>query len=103
MKNLVMRQSLLVNKLAIFLPESFEWIILKSGLVNDTEWEAVKIPEKYVDSAKHSSWERYFTDLLIELTKNKQYEKYSKHKLSDFYLHDKSVEMIKDVMPGLDL
>lgn len=78
MKNLVMRQSLLVNKLAIFLPESFEWIILKSGLVNDPEWEAVKIPEKYVDSAKHSSWEQYFTDLLIELTKDKQYEKYSK-------------------------
>lgn len=103
MKSMVQRQRLAVNKIAIFLPESFEWVILKSGLVNDPEWEAVTIPENYIDSSKYISWERYFTDLLTVVTKESDFQVYSKHRLEKFYLHEKSVQKIKDSIQGLDL
>lgn len=103
MKSMVQRQRLAVNKIAIFLPESFEWVILKSGLVNDPEWEAVTIPENYIDSSKYISWERYFTDLLTVVTKESDFQVYSKHRLEKFYLHEKSVQKIKDFIQGLDL
>lgn len=101
-KSLVQRQRLSVNKIAIYLPESFEWIILKSGLVSDPEWEAVEIPEEYIDSSKYVSWERYFAELLIDVTKDTGFQKYSKHRLEDFYLHEKSIQKIKDFIKGLD-
>lgn len=102
MKAMVQRQRLSVNKIAIFLPESFEWLVLKSGLVCDPEWEEFAIPENYIDSSKYVSWERYFTDLLTNVTKDTEYKKYSKHSLEDFYLHDKSVQKIRDTIKGVD-
>lgn len=103
MQTMVQRQRLTVNKIAIFLPESFEWLILKSGLVCDSEWEKFNIPEDYIDSSRYVSWERYFTDLLIDVTKNTEFKKYSKQKLAEFYKHEKSVMAIKEVISGLEL
>lgn len=103
MRMLAQRQKLSHNKMAIYLPESFEWIILKSGLVCDPEWENIAIPEKYIESALYVSWERYFTDLLTNVTADSEYKKYSKHSLSDFYFHERSVQMIKETIKGLDL
>lgn len=103
MNSMVQRQKLAVNKIAIFLPESFEWLILKSGLVNDPKWEAVAIPENNIDSSKYISWERYFTDLLTTMTKELDYKAYSKYRLGDFYLHVKSIQKIKECIRGLDL
>lgn len=103
MKMLVQRQKLATNKFAIFLPESFEWIILKSGLVNDPNWNAVTLPENHVDSSRFFSWERYFTYLLSDVTKELDYQKYSKHELKEFYLHKNSIQIIKESIKGLKI
>ena len=103
-QDIVKTQRLRPKKIGIFLPESFEWLILKSGLVNNPEWEKVTVPENYVDSKKYFSWERYFTDLLVETTKEMDYKQYpaNKSSLPEFYIHDKSIEQIGKNMSGID-
>lgn len=53
----------------LFLPESFEWLILKSGLVRDADVPRILAnPAAYVESEKHFSWERFFNALLVDRT-----------------------------------
>ena len=71
----------------LYLPESFEWMILKSGVIKDSEIsEILSSPYEYVLSEKWFSWERFFTDLLVYKT-GEGYLKYSKKKLNSNYLH----------------
>lgn len=104
MRNLVLKQETRPKMIGIYLPESFEWLILKSGLTNDPEWEKVSFPERFVESEKHFSWERYFTELLVENTRGSEYKAYpvNKGKLPEFYLQNDSIESIKSVMKGID-
>lgn len=82
------------KNIVLYLPESFEWLILKSGLLEEKEiYEIVKSPESYIDSQKYFSWERFFTNLLVEKTKN-TYLQYAKKKLNTVYLHEKNVKAI---------
>jgi hypothetical protein len=54
-----------------YLPESFEWLILKSGLVKEAELpNLLEQPEQYIESREYFSWEQFFTAKLIEYTKN---------------------------------
>lgn len=103
-RDVVTRQKLFPGKIAIFLPESFEWLILKSGLVSDENWEKVTVPENFAESEKYFSWERYFTELLVEVTKDMEYKKYPANKsiLPEFYVHEKSVEKIRKNMSAID-
>ena len=71
--------------------------------MSDPKWEKVSMPEKYVESKKYMSWERYFTDLLIEVTKDVPYRKYSKNKLLGFYRSESSIQKIKEQIKGLAL
>ncbi len=91
--SLVKEQELSYGKLALFLPESFEWLILKTGIFGNT----VGITETYIyaDSVKYESWEQYFTDLLIKLSEDDIYKKYTKRKLSSFYMQP---DMKKKIM-----
>ena len=78
----------------LYLPESFEWIILKSGLIDDREIRKIlETPELFIDSKKYFSWERFFTNLLIEKTKN-TYLQYRKSAINKTYLHSKNKEKI---------
>lgn len=55
------------KKINLYLPESFEWLILKSGTIKDTEVkEVLKQPYLYIESKEYMSWERFFTQYLIE-------------------------------------
>ena len=101
MADIVEQQTLRPRKLAIFLPESFEWIILKSGVVKKIDANKLDHPEQYADSALYMSWEQYFTDLLMETTNESDYMKYKKSSLSDFYLQDKNVAEIIKVAKGI--
>lgn len=49
------------------------------------------------------SWEQYFTKMLVDLTKENKLKKYSKSRLSRFYLQEKSVNAIKSMIHGIDL
>ena len=78
----------------LFLPESFEWLILKSGIVSDSDIEDIlSHTYDYVESKDYFSWEKYFTSLLIERSQGKKY-RYNKGKISAYYLSDRSIRKI---------
>ena len=76
------------KNLALYLPESFEWLILSSGILKDAEIvQILRTPSNYIDSKKYFSWERYFTELLTEKT-SRTYLNYTKKTLNEAYLND---------------
>jgi hypothetical protein len=87
----------------IYLPESFEWIILSSGLIDGNRIaEIVEHPEDFIESSEYFSWENYFTKLLIQETKD-TYLHYNKRHLNEAYLNNKEktalikvINIIKD-------
>ena len=84
----------------LYLPESFEWIILNSGLLRENVVrEILQNPEEYIDSSDFFSWERYFTKLLIKQTEG-TYLKYKKSRLNKVYLHEKNKDMILKSIKG---
>ena len=102
MDEVVKQQDLNPKNMAIFLPESFEWLILKSGVVKLDDTEKVDKPELFVDSTEFISWERYFTTLLESITREIEYQHYKKNKLPEYYLQEKNVEKIKAIIRGID-
>lgn len=96
------QQSMRPRKIAIYLPESFEWIILSSGVIELSDPMKVTNAELFADSEKYMSWEQYFTKLLIDLTKDSSFQRYSKSKLSPFYHQERVVQRIKETIPGID-
>lgn len=84
-----------------YLPESFEWLILKSGQIDGKAVrDILKHPEDYIESQKYFSWERFFTALLVECTKD-SYFRYSKSKLNESYLQGKLKQDVLDVIEGV--
>ena len=54
------------SNIKLFLPESFEWLILKSGMISEKEIRLIlDEPEQYIDSKEFFSWERFFVKVLI--------------------------------------
>lgn len=79
------------NKAVICLPESFEWMILKSGVVKSDDLnEVMAATGKYIDSKEYFSWEQFFTKYLIRITKDSPYGKYSKSRLAKYYMLEKN-------------
>ena len=90
------------KEIMIYLPESFEWMILKSGLIKFENMDDIlNNTSQYVDSKKYISWERYFGKLLVEVTKDSNYFKYNKQKLNESYLQEKSQRKILAIMPEI--
>lgn len=85
--------------ITIFLPESFEWLILSSGVLNKAEIKKVlKNPSDYIESKQYFSWERFFTDYLIEQSAD-TYLHYNKSKLKKEYLQEKEFNSIVNQIP----
>ena len=99
--DIVEQQTLRPRKLAIFLPESFEWLIIKSGVVKKIDTNKIDHPEQYADSTLYMSWEQYFTDLLIETTKESDYMQYTKSHLADYYIQEKNIAEITKIAKGI--
>ena len=93
------------NNCYLYLPESFEWLILKSGVIKNADLSAIlQNTWDYVDSSMYMSWERYFTALLVELTNN-TYLQYSKNDLNDVYIKGsikdnivKQIKILSDIL-----
>lgn len=66
------------DQVVLYLPESFEWLILKAKVVK-SKWadQVLEKPWEYVESKTYFSWERFFTAVLIEET-NGSYLAYAK-------------------------
>lgn len=85
--------------LSIFLPESFEWLILSSGILKKAEiTEMLNNPAEYIESKDYFSWEQFFTAYLIQQTKD-TYLHYNKSKLNESYLQDKETAAIINMIP----
>ena len=87
------------RRISLWLPESFEYLILKSNILKSEKLMEImeNIPE-YVDCEKYESWENFFTELLVTMTAD-GVEKYSKSTLNVYYLQDWVIAKIKEQMP----
>ena len=84
------------KEIFLFAPESFEWLILQSDILNDNEVKKIlENPENFIESKDFFSWEQFFTKLLIEKT-NGTYLKYLKRKLNQNYLSENVKNKILD-------
>lgn len=90
------------KKLIIYLPESFEWIILSSGLLQRGRLQAIlDSPYDHIESERFFSWERFFASLLTDETRG-TYLQYNKASLNPAYSNPKEQTAILNVMPKLD-
>lgn len=83
----------------IFAPESFEFLLLNSGTFKKFVLDNIENTSDYCDSVKYISWERYFTDLLSKVSKEKYGIDYVKKKLDSFFKSDYYINEIKKQIP----
>lgn len=87
-----------LDQITLYLPESFEWLILKSGILGSrTPAQILENPSAYIESSEYFSWEQYFTDLLIQLTQDTVLHD-SKSRLNPAYLQPANVTRILQAM-----
>ena len=87
----------------LWTPESFEYLILHSNIIHAEGLnEILKEPENFIESSMYCSWERFFTRLLEDLTKNTIYS-YNKGKLNPNYLTKGNITKIKKLLPKITL
>ena len=76
------------------LPESFEWLILKSGLIKAEHIEEVMDnPAAYIECSDYFSWENFFEHYLIDCTVNTPFQ-YAKKEINPVYLTGANAEKI---------
>lgn len=91
-------QEVSTGKIRLYLPESFEWLLLKSGVLgNKTPHDILADPAAHIESRDFFSWEQYFTALLVDLTRN-TYLHYNKNRLNPVYLQPANIEKVLDAM-----
>lgn len=82
------------DTMAICLPESFEWLLLKSGLIKaDGLVEMLDSPEMSIESSVYESWEQFFTQVLTEKTKGTAFE-YHKSRLAAAYMIPQNADKV---------
>ena len=87
---------------AIFAPESFEYLILASGVDNAPN-AIVERTYDFADSCQYMSWEQFYTDYLIQLTARRNHP-YQKRKLAGFYLTKGNLgKILRQLPPGLKI
>ncbi len=84
----------------LWLPESFEYLILQSGIVKIPDLGSIlEEPSDYIDSKKYANWERFFTFLLVEYSKETVFA-YNKAELNEYYKSESSRNKIEKEIPG---
>ncbi len=85
----------------LYLPESFEWLILHSGLLHDQNVrDILENPSEYIDSGEYVSWERFFAHILAAKTQG-TWLAYSKSRLNTNYLDEKVRNQICRELPDV--
>lgn len=80
--------------ITLCLPESFEWLILKSGVVKaDNLQRVLENPEAFIDSEVDSSWEQFFYAYLKQITENTLFV-YRKRELAEAYTLPKNADKV---------
>ena len=91
------------ENIALYLPESFEWLILSAGILKNSLVDKIlDDPSEYVECKEYFSWERFFTAVLIKETKD-TYLAYVKKKLNQAYLSENMIALILEQMKKIKL
>lgn len=93
----MLKKALQVNPdLCVYLPESFEWLLLQTNRFKDQQLtEILRNPIDFVESSEYLTWERFFTQLLLDRTQNK----YSKSTLGREYLQKQFIQEVMNLTP----
>ena len=87
----------------LYLPESFEWLILHSDVIPGKNYDDfLEHTELYAESSKYMSWERYYTALLTESTKQTRMA-YNKRKLNPTYKNTTVKTALLKIMQGIKI
>lgn len=89
------------GKVYLYTPESFEWLILKSGIISVSQ-NKLEDTYNYIESKDYFSWENYFCSLLKETTADTKY-KYAKKKLNPIYVKEENARKILNIMKKIDI
>lgn len=81
----------------IYAPESFEYLVLKSGLI-EVPKSIVEETYMHADSVDFISWEEYYTHMLTKITRNTVFQ-YSKSRLNDSYKTKGAMTRMLDLIP----
>lgn len=82
------------DRITVCLPESFEWLLLASGIIKDDGIAAILVdPGSYIDPSVYFSWEQFFVALLREATSGTAFA-YSKSRLAEAYVIPANAEMV---------
>lgn len=69
------------GNIKLYLPESFEWIILSSELLEDKEIKDIMDkPENYIESQEYFSWEQIFYKACLWIKQQEHILEISKRK-----------------------
>lgn len=77
--------------------ESFEYIILKSGVIPVSKISCKDLDNPVVDSLQYSSWEQFYTGVLLQATRD-DYRPYKKEHLPQSYSSYKNAQRILQVL-----
>ena len=87
------------QRMHLYLPESFEWLLLKAGVVRQQDvTDILANPSAYIESSEYFSWEQFFTELLVGITQEPDYMRYNKRHLVPYYLQERNVERVERAM-----
>ena len=82
------------TNIRLCLPESFEWLILRSGLIkSENMTEILDNPSSYIECSEYFSWENFFEHYLIEVTVDTPFQ-YAKKDINPVYLNDNNAVKI---------
>jgi hypothetical protein len=85
-------------KCVLYAPESFEYLLLRAGFVDITK-DKIENTFNYADSMKYMSWEEYYTEYLLQETRDTVYQ-YKKTKLASAYKTETALTKILSVIPN---
>lgn len=85
------------KSISLYAPESFEYLILKSGLI-EVPKDILEETWNYADSKEFCSWEEYYTAELSDRTRN-GVGQYSKKKLNKYYITKGNMDKICKCLP----
>ena len=92
-----------IKNIELFLPESFEWLVLSSGLFRDPKIQEMLLhPADYIDSEEFFSWERFFTRELIDIAAGSHLV-YDKSSLNPAYLQPREFACLASTLPDIGL
>ncbi len=87
-------QAMRRDDVVVCLPESFEWLLLNSGVLSSSEvGEVLEDPSQFVDSAEYMSWERFFTAYLKQQTEGTPFA-YKKDVLAEAYMIEENASRV---------